>query len=115
MEESLAPERKSFKSILIFFFFLLPTLIKYWHYVIYPIYKYTACSVNDVLGLLKWFKVILSSTENWITINYFRRIPFQGLSLHRCHGFLAPAKFLDSSVWHPRILSILLHSVVLHP
>ena len=28
---------------------------------------------------------------------------------------LAPAEFLDSNVWHPLILAILLHNVVLHP
>ena len=27
-----------------------------------------------IVILLKWFIVILSSTENWITINHFRRI-----------------------------------------
>ena len=39
----------------------------------------------------------------------------QGLSYYGCQGCLAPAEFLDSNVWHPLILAILLHNVVLHP
>ena len=36
----------------------------------------------------------------------------QGLSQHGCQECLAPAEFLDSNVWHPHILAILLHKVV---
>ena len=32
-----------------------------------------------------------------------------------CQGCLVPAEFLDSTVWHPLILAILLHNVVFHP
>ena len=32
----------------------------------------------------------------------------QGLSEHGCLGCLAPEEFLDSNVWHPLILAILL-------
>ena len=41
-------------------------------------------------------------------------MPIQGLGYYGCHECLAPAEFLESTVWHPLILAIILHNVVSH-
>ena len=48
----------------------------------------------------------------WQTLTLVKLEGPQGLSQHGCQGCLALAEFLDSNVWHPRILAILLHTVV---
>ena len=72
--------------------------------------------LSAVFAINKFFTIQTRAIHNGVKATLKAYFEFQepGLELAwpRCQGCLAPTEFLDSNVWHTRILAILPHNVV---